>query len=121
MNLGMNGKTRCDRVFRPDRWSEGFRWLMEHGFVPCAWMDDDCDRPNSFVHRLKAPGRATRVYVARYGDNWLAAFRTWTEEKGYRTSGISGDYSGKTPEEALEKLLDASGLEAIYKKEDGNE
>lgn len=108
--LGIGDLSLCDRVFRPDRWSEGFRWLLEHGFVPASWTGNAAGRDNAFIHVVKeADGTRVNVFVARYGDEWLAWCRRYKRHEG-PYDGDCGDYAGDTPEKALEGMIEDVGL-----------
>lgn len=116
--LGIGDLPLCDRVFRPDRWSEGFRWLLGHGFAPASWTGNDADRDNAFIHVVKeTDGTRVHVFVARYGQEWLAWCRRYGR-RGRSYEGGSGDYPGETPEKALEGMIKGVGLK-LEKEENG--
>lgn len=108
----------CDDVFRPDKRSEGFRWLLGHGFVPASWTGNAVDRDNAFVHIMKEEDKTrVYVYVALYGDEWLAWCRRH-KKNGWPYEGDSGDYSGDTPEQALDKMIEGVGLKLRKEQEE---
>lgn len=100
----------CDDVFRRGSRSDGFRWLLEHGFVPASWTENSVLRDNAFVHNVnEEDGTRVYVYVALYGDEWLAWCRR-CKKNGWPYEGDSDDYSGDIPEQALDKMIEGVGL-----------